>query len=300
MLDEVYQRLLDAKCDTAEHEMRHLVRGLRDYQRRVAPQEWKHWVERRCLTHPLRELIHQDPITARAFNKPRGYPGDAVLLDYIYRGSNDAACRGAGALIYRYTTNAPAARAVRHRRYLLARTIDEIAEEFERPRVLAIAAGHLRETDLSSAVGRGRLDRFVALDQDAESLATIRRDYSAFGIETVCASFKDLIAGTVAFKGFHLVYAAGLFDYLPQPVAQRLARTMARMLVPGGKILIANFLPDIEDVGYMESYMAWHLIFRTEADLLAVFDAIPAAEMSKVSVWRDPDQNIAFAAARKR
>lgn len=38
----------------------------------------------RCLSHFLRGLLHQDPFTYRAFSKPRGYAGDAVMTDYIY------------------------------------------------------------------------------------------------------------------------------------------------------------------------------------------------------------------------
>ena len=43
---------------------------------------WMDWV--RCRNHPLRELFLEDPFTRRSCEKPRGYAGDAVLLDYIY------------------------------------------------------------------------------------------------------------------------------------------------------------------------------------------------------------------------
>jgi hypothetical protein len=39
---------------------------------------------RACLNHPVCRLLHQDPLTYRAFSKPRGYAGDAVMMDYIY------------------------------------------------------------------------------------------------------------------------------------------------------------------------------------------------------------------------
>ena len=52
-------------------------------RRREAPAEWPAY-GCECLSYPLRELLHQDPFTYRAFSKPRGYAGDAVTMDYIY------------------------------------------------------------------------------------------------------------------------------------------------------------------------------------------------------------------------
>lgn len=298
ILDTAHQRLLDFNHDVAM-EMRELVRVLRDYRKCLGKQEWERWVEHDCLTHPIREVIHRDPFTARAFSKPRGYPGDAVMLDYIYHGGASVSAEGIGARIHQYTTNGPSPRAVRFRRDLLAKRIGEIAQEFSQPHVLAIAAGHLREAEICPSVREGRIGRFVAVDQDAESLATITQDYACYGIETVSASVKDILSGQRTFNNFHFVYAAGLFDYLAEPVAKRLVRSMLRMLVPGGRLLIANFLPDIEDVGYMESFMDWHLIFRTEAELLGVFSAVPRDEIGNVELSRDPYDNIAFAEVRR-
>ena len=71
----------------------------------------------------------------------------------------------------------PSAKAVRYRRRLLAGLIDRVAKRGSAG-VLAIAAGHLREVELSSAVQSGALREFVALDQDENSLALVDRDYA--------------------------------------------------------------------------------------------------------------------------
>jgi hypothetical protein len=36
------------------------------------------------------------------------------------------------------------------------------------------------------------------------------------------------------------------------------------MLKPGGRLLVANFLHDLPNVGYMESFMGWPLIYRSD------------------------------------
>src|ERR1043166_3162119 len=139
------------------------------------------WPEftRSCLDHPLRHLLHQDPFTYRAFSKPRGYAGDAVMMDYIYGlGASDAAARGAtpmGRALFASMGTRRSARAVRFRRRLIAGLIDRTASRGG-DAVFALAAGHLREVELSRAVQSGQIARFVAMDQDTESLAVVAAD----------------------------------------------------------------------------------------------------------------------------
>lgn len=298
MLDETHELLRQGDIHV-ELGMDRLVAGLRQYRLASTAQEWQRFVESECLTHPVRELIHADPFTFRAYSKPRGYAGDAVMLDYIYRGGG-AHLDATAARIHHYTTHGHAPRAVRFRRDLLSKRIDEVADEFVKPRILAIAAGHLREIEGTRAANAAGFDRFVAVDQDEESVALIRADYGHLGVEAVRGTVKQILSGKLNFSQFHFVYAAGLFDYLPQVIAKRLARSMLRMLAPGGRMLIANFMPAIADIGYMESYMDWRLIFRDETELCDVFSAVPRDQISDISFSRDPEKNIVFAETRRR
>jgi len=59
--------------------------------------------------------------------------------------------------------------------------------------VLAIAAGHLREIDLSRAARCGRAS-ILAIDQDEESLEVIRSAYGQYGVKTLNASVRRIIA----------------------------------------------------------------------------------------------------------
>ncbi|MGO7465372.1 class I SAM-dependent methyltransferase, partial [Rhizobium ruizarguesonis] len=75
--------------------------------------------------------LHKDPLTRWSFEKPRGYSGDARLLDFIYgRPEIEDAFLSAsnlGRSIYAYTRNASSSVAVSQRRDILARRVDEIA-----------------------------------------------------------------------------------------------------------------------------------------------------------------------------
>ena len=250
-----------------------------------------------CLNHPACGLLHQDPFTFRAYSKPRGYAGDAVMMDYIYGlGEVDSAAREAtpmGRAIFEYMGTRPSARAVRYRRQLIADLIDRTAVRGGR-RVLALAAGHLREVELSASVQAGRLEEFVAFDQDEASLAVVARDYAHLGVRTVNGSVRQILSGKVNPGQFDFVYAAGLFDYLNGPVATALTRHMFEMTRPGGMMLIPNFLPGVRDRGYMESFMDWHLIYRGQADMRALAAALPPDKVANCRVFDDNDDAITF------
>lgn len=300
LLNEVYANICDGKIETG---MNDLFLGLQTRRQNTSDQEWTEYVSL-CMRHPLKDLLFQDPFTRHAAEKPRGYAGDAVLLDLIY--SRDEGwpvpdgTTELGRKIFDYTSCAPAAEGVRSRRGFVADLIDHLVEEVHQPHVLSIASGHLREAILSSAVKRRKLGRFVALDQDTQSLEEIDRRYSGYGVEVVPASIRQILTQKVGLGEFHLVYSMGLFDYVQQTVAQRLVWEMFQMLHPRGRLLVANFLPGIRDIGYMESYMAWKLLYRTRQEMLDLTMLIPQEKIRDIRIFTEENQNIIFLQISKR
>jgi extracellular factor (EF) 3-hydroxypalmitic acid methyl ester biosynthesis protein len=259
-------------------------------------QDWPDYA-RSCLNHPLRSLLHQDPFTFRAFAKPRGYAGDAVMMDYIYGLGEASQAAGdaspLGRAIFQYMGTRPSAKAVRYRRQLLAKLVDQVARRGGSS-VLAIAAGHLREVELSRAVHTGKLEEYVAFDQDEASLKVVAREYAHLGVQTIAGSVRQILAGKANLGQYDLVYAAGLYDYLNDAAATALTRRMFEMTRPGGLMLVPNFLVGARDTGYMESFMDWHLIYRNHADMRALADALPRGEVANCRIFDDPDDTITF------
>jgi hypothetical protein len=254
--------------------------------------------------HPLRALLHQDPFTYRAFSKPRGYSGDAELLDYVYAYDEGwpipEPTSELGQRIFEFTTRSSACEAVRARRDFIADLIDRVAKEVDRPSALSIAAGHLREALLCSAIKRRRFGRFVALDSDLQSLEEVTRCYGRYGVETVPGSVRQLVTQKLDLGTFDFVYSTGLFDYLPLSSAKRLTWAMFQMLRPGGRLLVANFLPGILDVGYMECYMDWKLTYRARQDMLELSAEIPMTQIREIGIFSEENQNIIFLQISRR
>jgi hypothetical protein len=88
--------------------------------------------------------------------------------------------------------------------------------------------------------------------------------------------------GTVKPGKFDLIYAAGLYDYLDDVTGTQLLETLACIINPGGRLLIANFMPNLSSSGYMEAAMDWWLVYRTSEHLLSLAAKLPASKSSRV------------------
>src|SRR5262245_48366983 len=246
-LDAIYG-MIHAGC--VNQGMNELLPELQSRRLSWEPQRWESFVGV-AVAHPLRQLLHQDPFTRRAFTKPRGYAGDAELLDFVYgREEGWPVPEGTtelGQRIFDFTSTSQACEAVRARRGFIADLVDRLVEETPRPHILSVAAGHLREVLLCAAVKRRKIGRYVALDSDPLTIAEVRRCYSFFGVEPVQASVRHLLARKVPLGLFDLVYSTGLFDYMQEAAAQRLTAALFQLLRPRGRLLVANFLPGILD-----------------------------------------------------
>jgi extracellular factor (EF) 3-hydroxypalmitic acid methyl ester biosynthesis protein len=277
--------------------MDHLSTSLWCLRRALPAQDWKQLCQTELLNHPMRTIAHRCPIALRSFEKPRGYAGDAVILDYIYGifSGESHAPTAQERPCFDSRFGAPAARAVRFRRELMATLVREARKSKANAKVLSIASGHLREADLvlePSATGQ---PWWVAFDQDKLSLDVVKKTYGDRGVSTLSGSVREALSGKIQLGVHDLVYAAGLFDYLPEPAAIALLKQMIASTLSGGTIMIANFARDIPDVGYMESYMAWDLIYRDESDIQRIINTASEYRVRDVNIFFDPDRNIIFA-----
>lgn len=271
--------------------------------RQSAGTQWEQVAKDHIQTHRLMNTIRECPLTHRCASRPRGYAGDAVMIDYIYGVSlpNLESISAIAKAVFGYSVSSPAGRAVRYRRHRLASRIDSLAvaklhRGQQGMRILSVAAGHGRELALSMAFQQGLVTEFVALDQDQQSLDEL---VTAYGngpakVTPLQLSVRNLLAGKHDLGQFDLIYSAGLYDYLETTVAQRLTRRLFHALNPGGQLLYANFAPDIHSVGYMEAAMDWWLIYRNAQQTLALADEIDQSLIGRVDEYSDPDNNIHF------
>ena len=81
LLDQAYDLLAS---DDINQGMTEILESTKKVHQNLSPEEWSNLWQSVAFPHPVTTLIHQDPFTYHSFIKPRGYAGDAELLDYIY------------------------------------------------------------------------------------------------------------------------------------------------------------------------------------------------------------------------
>jgi extracellular factor (EF) 3-hydroxypalmitic acid methyl ester biosynthesis protein len=299
-LDNVHERMLGGPDEVLRQNMHSLHLGLITLRRRWSPELWRRFCKETAKKHPLRPFLHQCPFTRRAFERPRGYAGDAVLIDYLYmdRAADEL---HAGREIYKYMHQQPSSLSVRERKLLLARAIDETAERVPGgSRILSVACGHLREAESSRAVAEHRVGELIAFDQDPLSLAEISHHNPLDVVKPVCGSVRALLSGKTKFQDMDFVYSAGLYDYLSDAVATRLTGLLFGMLRSGGRMLVANFAMYPPETGYMEAFMDWWLLYRDEDGMRALLGEVPLDQLASVRLYRDSQDNVIYLELTRR
>jgi extracellular factor (EF) 3-hydroxypalmitic acid methyl ester biosynthesis protein len=69
---------------------------------------------------------------------------------------------------------------------------------------------------------------------------------------------------------YDVVYCAGLFDYLSQRVCRRLNDLFARLLAPGGLMVVTNVSNINPSRAFMEFVVEWNLIYRDDSAMMEI------------------------------
>lgn len=298
-IEEAYEKI---KSNQVSEGMDDLHHSLRESRMKTPKEEWESTVNSLLLKHPIKDVLHAEPMTNRAFHKPRGYAGDSVLLDMIYGYPwfklNHIS--GIAGQLYEYMYYSSGPSAVRERRRYLAQMIDQVARNTFKTKILSVACGHLREAELSNAIQNNAIHQFLAIDQDEKSLQVVDETCSQYGIITNKISILDILRGKFKANDFDLIYASGIYDYLNKKIASKLTCHLFKMLAHRGKLLITNFVPGIKEWGYMESYMAWELIYRDEQEMVELAHDVPREQIERLELCTEKQNNIIFLCIKRQ
>jgi predicted SAM-dependent methyltransferase len=113
-------------------------------------------------------------------------------------------------------------------------------------------------------------------------------------------SVRGLLGDAYGLGSFDFIYAAGLYDYLPERVAVKLTRKCLEMLKPNGVFLFANFHEDMLDAAYMETLANWPLILRSEQDVWNIMRSSVDMNTVEGKVELGANRNMVYGIVTKR
>ncbi len=220
--------------------------------------------------------------------------GNAETLDLIYSaGSDTLKCENP--LLYAAEIGGSPACSVRERSMILAGFIDDVCRCTPGARILSVASGHLREAAASKALFDGSCLELVAFDQDPASLGVVEAECRELpAVKTVRGDIRRLMLDRYDLGDFDAIYCAGLYDYLNERTAAALTRTLFSRLRPNGRLLLANFAPDTQGIGFMECIQDWFLTYRDEAEMSNLAQSLKQGDVADRHIFRDRVQNIVF------
>jgi extracellular factor (EF) 3-hydroxypalmitic acid methyl ester biosynthesis protein len=276
---------IDVVCDECargiargeiEPAMAEFVSALAEVRAAVPPDQWRR-IAATIVAHPVHALMMNDPYTAGAFGKRRGYAGDADTLDFVYRHRHaPSETTPLGRRLFHITTDAPIACAVRARTRYLGDLVAERLAASPTATIVSIACGHMRELD-GLELPAWRTDRVHGFDHDPITLGQLTRTYGA-QVAARRASVRHLLSHPDTVPTADLIYASGLFDYLEDRAASLLIRRLRSRLAPGGTLVVTNLTECNPELAYMEAVMDWWMVYRDDAALRALSGA-RASEM---------------------
>jgi extracellular factor (EF) 3-hydroxypalmitic acid methyl ester biosynthesis protein len=240
------------------------------------------------------ELL-EAPLWHQAYAKPRGYPGDYLVMDHIYRGAPEGDTRF-GRMAH--ALGVQIGQFVVQRKNFVARAIRGTLLQSEggaAPRIASLGCGPAREVVevLESGALRGRATRFVLVDQDAEALRlagerigvaqVAREDARGADVELRHQSVLRLLREQDPYQLLgspDLIYSAGLFDYFSDRTCRVLTQRLYAALRPGGLLLLGNMKAATDMIWPLELIADWSLRYRSAEAVLDWAEGLPGAQIS--------------------
>ncbi len=222
--------------------------------------------------------------------KPRGYAGDAVMMEMIY----DNAWQGNwvfNKLMHKHPVEHPAAQAVRNRRVMVPQLLHEALARAPRTplKVLSVACGPARElAEVFRTADDCRRIAITLLDQDEEALdaarATVKRLEAERGAGIASRTVNDSVRTLLKepdlprrLGRYDFIYTMGMFDYLTPPVAKAVLARLYELLEPGGVAAVGNYHVANRSRYYMAYWLDWILYYRTEEEMMGLAAGLPNA-----------------------
>ncbi len=271
------------------HDDRHMRAALKTYTERVV----------------TRSFV-KGPTWHRSYFKPLGYPGDFQLMNYMY----DEKPEGDGLeAMFLHSLGLVAGRPIVARMF----TLGDLLTSWNEPsrsepfRITSIGSGPAREFEHVTRIAKpGSRWEVTFVDQEPKALEfalsnnPVFATDPAFKARALNASFTEMLdpsRSIFTLPPQDVIYSLGLVDYLSLPLAAKFAQRMLEYVKPGGRLIIANVNNLSTGITWQAEHVSdWTLYFRSKAEMLAMAQGCPEAE---VEIVEDGIKSVYFLILKK-
>lgn len=239
-----------------------------------------HYAERH-----LYPLLRGCPLHSRSHDKPSGYAGDYQTM-LLCSGPDYLAGTLYERFLYWVARNYTMVKTVPARQRSLRNIIAEAATATKGAKIVSIACGPAVEVEEFVKNMQPTPLRFVLVDQDESALAYANDKIAAAilanpnlgdEVEVECLHLsvkqlmkpdsEELLASIARLRDANLVYSAGLFDYFPDGVAQKLLMRLYDLLAVGGRLVVGNLRETPDTTWLLDYVLNWPLVYRTHESM---------------------------------
>lgn len=224
-------------------------------------------------------------VNKQIYRKPLGYPGDYIVMNYIYDYSGNDKYLGKLSLeklINNYTCNVPFSISNIIRKEFFKNKILEIVNSGAEMKILSVGSGPARE--LFELIEEGKINKeltFTCLDLEERVLEYVRDKFEKLEnknkklvkINYLHKNILELIKNKglgESLSNQDLVYASGLFDYLRERFASRLIKELLKLLKNNCSLFICNAsAKNYSHRAYYEFLGDWVMIYRTKEEMVS-------------------------------
>ena len=226
---------------------------------------------------------YKSVIVKRAYEKPRGYPGDYRMLEIVYDGKPISKTNNIGFYFDNYFLKSPYAVAVRIRKDRLREILQQYISDSQinKINILDIACGSCREIkELLPNLKTNSSIAFSCLDWDEEALKFSQDVLLSIKPKNVEFKFiKEDVMNIIkdenivqSFGVQNLIYSIGLIDYMPDRILKRLICALYKLLPKSGKLILTHknrekTFPPIPPDWFCD----WKFVPRNKDEVLKLF-----------------------------
>lgn len=242
----------------------------------------------------IQNFILSSAFMARTNLKPRGYPGDSEMMRMVYLNEYKGNTTFEK-LMHKFPLEQPGAQSVRNRRKIIVEFLNQVKNtdhitSHKEIKILSLACGPAIEIeDMLASPADAEKYQITLLDQDSTALREAadlicgieKKSNIKVKIDYLAASVRLMIANKKLKKKIgthHFIYSLGLFDYLTQRVARAVLESLYQLLKPGGTMVIGNFHISNQSKCFLDYWLDWSLIHRTENEFLGLIKDLPSVK----------------------